>query len=74
MAKQLASCRVRIDFPNGATHNIGLFYSPITKQMVMKIGQSSEIVTPSGLGQRLGKWIGAECGRLAYKQARGGAA
>lgn len=59
MAKPLADCRVRVEFPRqGKTYNIGLFYNPISRKMILKMGDTAEEVTPSQLGQRIGKWIG----------------
>ena len=59
MARLLADCRVRVEFPRkNKTHNLGLFYNPITRKILIKMGDREEEITPSRLGQRLGKWIG----------------
>jgi hypothetical protein len=59
MAKPLADCRLRIEFPSKKeVHNIGIFYNPISGRVMMKIGRSTEEVTASELGRRIGKWIG----------------
>lgn len=59
MAKPLADCRIRIEFPKlGKTYNVGLFKNHITRRILIKSGRSEEEVTPTMLGSRIAKWIG----------------
>lgn len=61
MAKPLADCRIRIEFPeSGKTYNFGLFKNPITRRILIRSKASSEEVTPTVLGARIAKWIGEE--------------
>lgn len=58
MAKPLADCRIRIEFPkSGKTYNFGLFKNPITRRILLRSGESTEEVTPTALGHRIAKWI-----------------
>lgn len=59
MAKMLADCRIRIEFPRlRRTYNMGLFYNTITRRIVMKSEGKEVEITPSELGQKLGRRIG----------------
>jgi hypothetical protein len=61
MAKPLADCRIRIEFPkSGKTYNFGLFKNPITRRILIKSKGSSEEVTPTALGARIARWIGGQ--------------
>ena len=58
MAKPMADCRIRIEFPKvGKTYNFGLFRNPITRRILVRSGRSEEEVTPTILGSRIAKWI-----------------
>jgi len=63
MAKPLADCRIRIEFPKkGKTYNFGLFGTPSSTRLFLKKGIAMEEVTPSSLSARIARWIGGEIG------------